>query len=92
MLKEVAALDHVLEVRQKGFMVGIELIRDKTTRSPYDPKLRMGAEVCQRIRKHGVILRPLGDVIVMMPPLAMGLAELQTIVTAIIQEVSRLEG
>src|SRR3982751_5028334 len=36
MLKEIAALDHVLEVRQKGFMVGVELTQDRTTRTPYD--------------------------------------------------------
>ncbi|HMB94425.1 MAG TPA: adenosylmethionine--8-amino-7-oxononanoate transaminase, partial [Tepidisphaeraceae bacterium] len=65
-LKKIAVLDRVAEVRQKGFMVGIEL-------KGFDPKLRMGAKICESIRKHGVILRPLGDVIVLMPPLAMGL-------------------
>jgi adenosylmethionine-8-amino-7-oxononanoate aminotransferase len=90
MLDEVAALEHVLEVRQKGFMVGIELCENRETRKAFDPKRRIGAEVCARIRKHGVILRPLGDVIVLMPPPAMPLAELRRIVDAVKLEVSKL--
>ena len=77
MLEPLRDLPHVGDVRQKGFMVGIELVADKATREPFDPKRRVGAEVCMRIRQHGVILRPLGDVIVLMPPLAMGLEDLQ---------------
>lgn len=90
MLQAVAALDHVLEVRQKGFMVGIELIRDKSSAAPYDPRLRMGAEVCRRIRDRGVILRPLGDVIALMPPLAMDVEQLQRIVDTIQAEIINL--
>src|SRR5262249_48093916 len=90
MLDELRDLPHVGEIRQKGFMVGIELVQDKETRRPFDPKLRMGAEVCQRIRKHGVILRPLGDVIILMPPLAMRVEQLRTIVDAVSVEVSRI--
>jgi adenosylmethionine-8-amino-7-oxononanoate transaminase len=90
MLDELRDLPHVAEIRQKGFMVGIELVQDKETRQPYDPKRRVGAEVCQRIRKHGVILRPLGDVIVLMPPLAMTIRQLRTIVDAVREEVAGL--
>jgi adenosylmethionine---8-amino-7-oxononanoate aminotransferase len=90
MLCELRELPHVGEFRQKGFMVGIELVRNKETREPFDPRLRMGAEICQRIRKHGVILRPLGDVIVLMPPLAMGTEDLQRIVRAVRKEVELL--
>jgi adenosylmethionine-8-amino-7-oxononanoate aminotransferase len=90
MLDGLRDLPHVGEIRQKGFMVGIELVQDKETRRPFDPKLRIGAEICQRVRKHGVILRPLGDVIILMPPLAMGVEHLRTIVDAVRQEVSKL--
>jgi len=78
------------EIRQKGFMVGIELVADKATKRPFDPKIRMGAEVCAEIRKHGVILRPLGDVIVLMPPLAMGVQDLKKIVNAVREEITKL--
>lgn len=62
-------LRHVGHVRQKGFMAGIELVKDKHTKNPYAWEERMGVRVCQEVRKKGVILRPLGNVIVLMPPL-----------------------
>jgi adenosylmethionine-8-amino-7-oxononanoate aminotransferase len=90
MFEELEDLPHVGDWRGIGFMWGIELVRDKKTRQPFDPKLRIGAAVCNRVRRHGVILRPLGDVIVLMPPLAMGLDDLKTIVKAVKSEVSAL--
>jgi adenosylmethionine-8-amino-7-oxononanoate aminotransferase len=74
---------HVGEIRQKGFMVGIELVADKATKKPFDPRRRVGAEICKQLRARGVILRPLGDVIVMMPPLAMNDMDLTTLVRAV---------
>jgi adenosylmethionine-8-amino-7-oxononanoate aminotransferase len=88
MLDELRPLPHVGDIRQKGFMVGIELVADKGSKDPFDPRRREGAAVCSRIRKHGVILRPLGDVIVLMPPLAMGIEDLQRIVAAVAEEVA----
>jgi adenosylmethionine-8-amino-7-oxononanoate aminotransferase len=90
MLSPLLELPHVGEIRQKGFMVGIELVADKATRQPFDSRRRTGAAVCAAVRKHGVIIRPLGDVLVLMPPLAMGLQDLQTIVEAIRVEVAKL--
>jgi adenosylmethionine---8-amino-7-oxononanoate aminotransferase len=83
MLEPLKKLPIVKEIRQKGFMVGIEL-------QGFDPKQRTGARVCMNVREHGVIIRPLGDVIVMMPPLAMEVEELQQIVSAIKTELERL--
>lgn len=62
---------HVLDVRQRGVMVGIELGRDRTTAQPFDFARRTGAQICAAMRAKGVILRPLGDVIVLMPIPAM---------------------
>jgi len=62
---------HVGEVRQKGLMIGIELVQDCDGLIPYDAKLRLGHQVTLAARKRGVILRPLGDVIVLMPAPAM---------------------
>jgi adenosylmethionine-8-amino-7-oxononanoate aminotransferase len=87
MLKPLHDLPHVGEVRQKGFMVGIELVADRPSRRPFDAKLRTGAAVCSRIRRHGVIVRPLGDVIVLMPPLAMTEEQLGEVVDAVHTEV-----
>jgi adenosylmethionine-8-amino-7-oxononanoate aminotransferase len=90
LLSPLRRLAHVGEIRQKGFMVGIELVANQTDRTPFDPKLRTGAAVCMRLRARGVLLRPLGDVIVLMPPLAMGLGDLKTIVEAVEREVEAL--
>ncbi len=75
-LKVFYNLCHVGDVRQKGFMVGIELVCDRATKQPYSWKEKIGIQVCQEARKKGVILRPLGNVIVLMPPLAMTIKEL----------------
>src|SRR6185503_6433160 len=73
---EIAPLEHVGDVRQRGAMVGIELVADRATRRSYAPALRMGHRVIQAARRRGVILRPLGNVLVLMPPLAIAEDEL----------------
>ena len=62
---------HVLEIRQKGLMVGIEMVRDRETMEPFSSKLRLGHQVTLAARRRGVIIRPLGDVVVLMPAPAM---------------------
>jgi adenosylmethionine-8-amino-7-oxononanoate aminotransferase len=62
---------HVGEVRQKGIMVGIELVAERSTLQPFDANRRMGHQVTLAARKRGVIIRPLGDVVVLMPAPAM---------------------
>lgn len=62
---------HVAEVRQKGLMVGIELVRDRAPLRSFDSSLRMGHQVTLAARRRGVIIRPLGDVVVLMPAPAM---------------------
>jgi adenosylmethionine-8-amino-7-oxononanoate aminotransferase len=62
-------------------MVGIELAKSKTfdLSAPYPPHLRMGLKVCDASLKRGVWLRPLGDVVVLMPPLAFSKTKLNLI-------------
>ncbi len=76
-LKLFYNLDHVGDVRQRGFMVGIELVRNCEDKTPYLWGEKIGARVCREARNKGVILRPLGNVIVLMPPLAMSIKELK---------------
>jgi adenosylmethionine-8-amino-7-oxononanoate aminotransferase len=90
LLRPLADLPHVGEIRQKGFMVGVELVADKATGRRFDPRRRLGAEICMQVRRHGVIIRPLGDVLVLMPPLAMEEPDLETIVTAAAGEVAAI--
>lgn len=90
MLAGLRDMPYVGDVRHKGFMAGIELVADKASRRPFDYRQRVGARVCMNVRRHGVILRPLGDVIVIMPPLAMDEADLARIVDAVKAEVAAL--
>jgi adenosylmethionine-8-amino-7-oxononanoate aminotransferase len=69
-LLRMAELPHVGEVRQQGLMAGIELVKDKRDKTPFPPETRIGAVVCRTAHDQGVFLRPLGDVVVIMPPLA----------------------
>jgi len=73
--------ENVIEIRRRGLMVGIELASSPAAGSePFDPSLRMGHRVVLEARERGVILRPLGDVVVLMPPLAMSEAQLEQLV------------
>jgi adenosylmethionine-8-amino-7-oxononanoate aminotransferase len=76
-LRPAGRMEHVGDVRQRGLMVGIELVRDRETRAEYDYALRAGHRVCGEARKLGAVLRPLGNVVVLMPPLAMTEGELE---------------
>lgn len=58
------------DIRRKGLMAGIEIVADRQTREPFPPEKKVGQRVVRKIRERGIILRPLGDVIVLMPPLS----------------------
>ena len=75
-LASLADLAHVGSIRQQGLMVGIELVKDKETKEPYDYKKKMGSQVAEEARDKGMIIRPLGDVVVFMPPLCSSKEEL----------------
>lgn len=78
-LENFKSLEHVGEVRQKGMMVGIELVADKERKNEYPYEDKIGIKVIQEARKRGLIIRPLGNVIVLLPPLSVSLNELQEI-------------
>jgi adenosylmethionine---8-amino-7-oxononanoate aminotransferase len=80
-------LSHVGEVRHKGFMVGIELVANRKTRKPYAAREKIGHKVILEARKRGAIIRPLGDVIVLMPPLAIEESTLQELVDVTYQSI-----
>lgn len=91
LLDEIAQLPHVGEIRRVGLMTGIELVRDKATGESYPSELRMGARVCRAARPMGLITRPLGDVVIFMPPLGSTMSELEEMLgiirRAVVQEV-----
>jgi adenosylmethionine-8-amino-7-oxononanoate aminotransferase len=69
-LDRLRDLPIVGDIRQRGLMAGVEIVRDRTTREPFPAHLRTGARICRLCREQGVLLRPLGDTVVVMPPLA----------------------
>jgi adenosylmethionine-8-amino-7-oxononanoate aminotransferase len=89
-LKEIARRSHVVEVRQQGLMAGIELVRDKTTGRAYDPEQRMGHRVIMACRPQGVIIRPLGDTVVLMPPLASSAEEIDLLLAAVDKAIAQV--
>lgn len=91
MLDRLRELPHIGQIRQQGYMIGVDLVADRVTGRLFDPKARVGAAVCRAIRDRGVILRPLGDTIVIFPPLVIEVDELQRIVDAVYDEVSKLQ-
>jgi len=79
--------DHVGEVRQQGTMVGIEMVRDRATNEPFASKLRLGHQVTLAARKRGVILRPIGDVVILMPAQAMPARDIQRLCAVAIESI-----
>ena len=69
-LAALKSLKHIGDIRQVGLMCGIELVQDKETGKPFPWESRMGYHSTLEMRKRGMLTRPLGDVIVFMPPLA----------------------
>ncbi len=80
-----AALPHVGDVRQRGLLAGIELVADKASKTPYDAAEQIGARVCMKARDFGLLIRPLGDVLVVMPPLAITAEQIDTMIDVMIR-------
>lgn len=71
---------HVGDVRQRGLIAGIELVADKATKEEFAWSDQVGARICRMARDHGVLIRPIADVLVVMPPLAITVEQLGTLV------------
>lgn len=86
-LKEMLELPHVGDIRNKGLMAGVELVRDKDTKEPYDWQEKMGWQVAYHARDKGVFIRPLGNVVVIMPPLSISSEDLERMLKIIREAV-----
>jgi adenosylmethionine-8-amino-7-oxononanoate aminotransferase len=87
-LKAFEGQRHVGDIRQRGLMAGIELVADPVSRTPFPPSAQVGARVCRRARDLGLVIRPLGDVIVIMPALAMTPDELRFLTSTLLQAIN----
>jgi adenosylmethionine-8-amino-7-oxononanoate aminotransferase len=86
-LDQLWTLPQVGDIRQVGLIAGVELIRDWTTRRPFDNKHRAGARVCEAMAKRGVLTRPIGDVVVLMPPYCCSAAQIAKMVESLSEAI-----
>lgn len=70
-LKPLAAHPHVGDIRRFGLMVGIEIVADRSSKEPFPLEWQVPQRITQAVRQHGAVIRPLGPVLVLMPPPAM---------------------
>jgi adenosylmethionine-8-amino-7-oxononanoate aminotransferase len=80
---------HVADVRQTGMIAAVELVADKATRRPFDSKERRGMRVYLHGLQHGVLLRPLGNVVYFMPPYVVTEQEIDLLVDTAIAGIER---
>lgn len=92
LLLPLAQHSNVGEIRQCGFMVGIELVKDRIRQQPYPLKDRIGHRVAMEVRKQGLLIRPIGNVIVLMPPLSIAERELKSIVQITLEAINIVLG
>jgi adenosylmethionine-8-amino-7-oxononanoate aminotransferase len=81
---------NVGDIRQVGLVAGIELVRDWRTREPFDLRQRAGIRVCEALAKRGVLTRPIGDVVVLMPPYCTTPTEARRMVAALGEAIAGL--
>jgi adenosylmethionine-8-amino-7-oxononanoate aminotransferase len=91
-LARMAEHPHVGDTRQCGLIGAVELVRDRATREPFPWNERHGHRVCEWARTQGVLLRPLGDVLVIMPPLSVSLEQLDRICEALAGGIRAVTG
>jgi len=91
-LAGISRLPHVGDVRQCGLAAGIELVLDKETKQAYPWELKTGVRVCIEARKHGIFSRPLGNTVVIFPPLAITSQELELLTDGLEKAIAAVTG
>jgi adenosylmethionine-8-amino-7-oxononanoate aminotransferase len=86
-LKTLWSLPNVGDIRQVGLIAGIELVRDWRTRRPFALRERAGIRVCEAMARQGVLTRPVGNVVVIMPPFCTTPLQVQRMVSALHEAV-----
>ncbi|QQE12879.1 adenosylmethionine--8-amino-7-oxononanoate transaminase [Planctomycetota bacterium] len=86
-LKELLDHPNILDIRQRGLMTGIELCASRNNAEPFDFSKRTATDVCLSMREKGLIIRPLGDIIVMMPMPGMSHENLKTMLDIVVETI-----
>jgi adenosylmethionine-8-amino-7-oxononanoate aminotransferase len=91
-LKPLWQLPNAGDIRQVGLVAGIELVKNWRTREPFHLHERAGIRVCEAMIKHGVLTRPIGNVIVLMPPYCTTPAQMRKITSALLESIREIFG
>ena len=91
-LKSLWSLPNVGDVRQVGLVAGIELVRDWRTREAFDVRERAGIRVCEAMARRGVLTRPIGSVLLLVPPYCTTLKQIQRMVAAMRESIQEVFG
>jgi adenosylmethionine-8-amino-7-oxononanoate aminotransferase len=89
-LKSLWTLPNVGDIRQVGLVAGIEFVKNWRTREPFELRERAGVRVCEGMAKRGVLTRPIGNVVVMMPPYCTTREQLKQMVAALKEAIAEL--
>jgi len=89
-LKEFSGLEHVSSVRSKGLMAGIDLKKNVNKNISYKINERIGKKICDTAKREGVLIRPLGDTIVIMPPVSINQKELKKLTRTIYKSIKEV--
>lgn len=89
-LQQLYAIESVGNIRQIGYMVGIELVQNKATRQAFDTNLRVAWRATLMMRKLGLLTRPLGDTIAFLPPLISTKEEIKQMISIIKAGIQRV--
>ena len=89
-LKEFKGLSNVASIRNKGLMAGIDLKLNVDEDISYSIKERIGKKVCENAMKDGVLIRPLGDTIVLMPPISIKTDELKKLTRTVYKSIKEI--
>jgi lysine---8-amino-7-oxononanoate aminotransferase len=91
-LKQLWQLPNVGDVRQAGLIAGIELVKNWRTREPFALRERTGIRVCEAMARRGVLTRPVGNMIVLMPPYCTTPKQAQKMVRALFTSIRETFG
>jgi adenosylmethionine-8-amino-7-oxononanoate aminotransferase len=91
-LQSLWPLPNVGDIRQVGLIAGVELVKDWRTREPFDLRERAGVRVCEAMAKRGVLTRPIGNVVVLMPPYCTTAEQLRRMVGSLAEAVAEVLG
>jgi len=83
---------NVGDIRRVGLVAGIELVKNWQTREPFEPRDRAGIRVCEEMAKRGVLTRPVGSVIVLMPPYCTTAAQIKKIAAVLHESITATFG